>query len=107
RVDAQCRADREHHVAALARPHGPIDDGRVERLAEADRVRLEDAAADEARRILLAGTYTVERLLHRPTIGALPASCPPGGAVHLDHLVGRVAGSLVQLVDVLGDDAVE
>ena len=84
RVDAERRADGEQQVALLADPHRPVDDLGHERLAERDRVALEDPAAHLARRVLLAGAHPVEDLVHRPAVLAVPAARPPDRAVDLD-----------------------
>ena len=107
RVDAERRADGQQEVALLADLQRPLDDLRHQRLTERDGVALEDAAALEARRILLAGPDPLERLGHRPAVVATPAPCPPHRAVDLDHQLDVGAGLLVQAVDVLGDDGVQ
>ena len=107
RVDAQRRPDGEQEVALLADLQRPVDHLRHERLAEGDRVALEDPAAHEARRIVLAGPDPLERLGHRPAVVAAPAPRPPHRAVDLDDQLGVGARPLVQPVDVLGDDGVQ
>ena len=106
-VHRQRRADGEQQVALLADLHRPVDDLGDQRLAERDRVALEDPAAHLARRILLAGVDPRQRLGHRPAVLAVPAARPPDRAVDLDdELVGE-SGLLVQAVDVLGHDGVQ
>jgi len=60
-----------------------------------------------ALRIVLAGAHAIEHLLHRPAHAAAPAHELAHRAVHLDHELRRVAGDLVQLVDVLRDERVQ
>ena len=101
-------AAMQHDRTRSAAEQRRVDDVGHQRLAERDRVALQPDAHDprstQARRIGLAGTHPVERLRHRPAVVARPAPRPPHGAVHLDDLAGFVAGSLVELVDVLRDD---
>src|SRR5262249_20304411 len=68
---------------------------------------LQDAAAAVARRILFAGPKALEHRLHRPAPAALHAHHVAHRAVHLDDLVGRAAGLLVQAVDILRDQREE
>ena len=57
--------------------------------------------------IVFAGAHPGQRLLHRRPPAALPAHHPAHAAVHLDHQRRRLAGALVQLVDVLGDERMQ
>jgi hypothetical protein len=58
-------------------------------------------------RILFAGAHALEHALHRPAHAAAPAHEAAHAAVHLDDELGRIAGELVQLVDVLRDQRVQ
>ncbi len=78
-----------------------------QRLAKKDRRRAQDAAADLAAGILLAG---VEPRLDRPAVvhtATGDATDAMAGAVELDHAVGLVASLLVQAIDVLGHHSEE
>ena len=107
RLDLQRRADGEQQVGLGGGRHRPVDHLGHERLAERDRVALQDAAAVAAMRIVFAGAHARERLFHRRAPAALPAHDAAHAAVHLDDLLGRLAGALVQLVDVLRDERVQ
>src|SRR5690606_1316712 len=87
--------------------HGPLDDFRDQRLAEGDRVALQDPAAAQAARVFLARPDTRQRAFHRRAVAALPAHDAANGAVHFDDALRRIAGALMQLVDVLRDEAVQ
>ena len=62
RVDLQRGADREQQVGLAGHGHRARDDLGHQRLAERDRVALQDAAAGPARRIVLAGAHALEHL---------------------------------------------
>ena len=53
-----------------------VDHVRHQVLAKQDRVALDDAAADRARRIGLAGAHAIEHLGHRTAVVAVPATRP-------------------------------
>ena len=106
-VDGEGRARRRAAGRTGGRPLGALEVVGHEVLAEADRRRLEDAAAGAARRVVLAGPHPVERPLHGRPLAARHAHDLAHGAVDLDDL-GRVgARLLVQPVDVLGDERVQ
>src|SRR5205823_11223080 len=58
-------------------------------------------------RIFLARAHALQDALHRPAHAAAPAHEAAHAAMHLDHELARVAGELVQLVDVLRDERME
>ena len=91
RVDAERRADREEHVGAAGRELRPLEVVGHEVLAEADRRRLQDPAALEARRVVLAGAHPVEGLVHRAAPAARHALRLAHVAVDLDDDLGRRA----------------
>ena len=69
RVDLQRRADGEEEVGCLGRGDRRVEDALVERLAEGDGRGLEDAAADLAGRVLVAGFEAGEYVGHRDRDG--------------------------------------
>src|SRR2546427_5301410 len=107
RVHLEARADGEEQIALPGSVHRAVDHFRHELLAEADGVALQDAAAGPAVRVFLARAHALEDRLHRPAHAAAPAHEPAHRAVDFDHLPGRIAGDLMQLVDVLRDQHVE
>ena len=107
RVDLQRAADREHQVGFARHRERALDDGRHQRLPERDRVALEDAAAGRQ-----GGSTSPART--RSSASAIGVRSPQ--LQHItrrtvpwtsDHTLGRMAGHLVQLVDVLGDQGVQ
>ena len=88
-------------------PLRPVQVLGHEVLAEADRRRLQDPAAVEARGIRLARTDPVERLAHRAAPPARHALHLAHVAVDLDDLLGRRPRRVVQAVDVLGHERVQ
>ena len=107
RIDAERRADGEEHVGTLEPRAARAQVVGHEVLAERDGRRLQDAAALEARRIVLARAYARHRVLHRAVPAALQALHLVHRAVDLDDELGRRARSLVETVDVLRDQRVE
>jgi hypothetical protein len=72
---------------------------------ERDGRGFEDAAADLAGRVLVAGVEAGEYVGHRDAAGAFEAVDVPDRAVQFVDDRGGRAGLLVQAVDVLGDQA--
>jgi hypothetical protein len=96
-------SDREQQIGSQDSIHRILDDSRHERLAEGDGVAFEQSIAVTACRIFFAGANTIQRFLH----GAFPSAAQTHHVVYrsvnFDHARGRVAGALVQAVDVLCD----
>ena len=90
-------------IADFRGPQGAVDHLGNQLLAEGNGVALEDAAAVAAVRVLLARAHTLEHGLHRAAHAAAPAHEFAHRAVHLDHLLRRIARDLMQFVNVLGD----
>src|SRR5436190_18109513 len=78
-----------------------------ERLAERNRVALQNPAAFLACRIFFTCAHAIEYGLHR----ALPTARKTNGlmqvAVHFDDALRRVSGTQMQAVDVLRDQSVQ
>ena len=89
-----CNALQQTLESYLAGQADEVDHLRHQRLPEADRVALQDAAADVARRIVLAGAHPVE-LARRPTLGDYRRlRDAAGGRLKLITLAPEVEGTM-------------
>ena len=102
-IDHQRRAQHQEEVAGQRLDLGALHRGLRHRLAERDGGGLDDAAARAARGQVAGGLVERLQLGQLVAQAAFQAGGVAGVAVQLDHPVGRHAGGLVQVVDVLGD----
>src|SRR5687768_629669 len=106
-VDLERRAHGQQAVGLFGGAHGALDHVGNKRLAEGDRVALENAPAGLARRVCVARANAIEHRLHGASPAARQANRLVQVAVHFDHALGRDARALVQAVDVLRDQRKE
>lgn len=102
-VDLETGAGGYEEGAGLRDRHRLAEHHGVQRLAEHHRRRLEDAAAVDAGRVVLAGRQAGQGVLHRRPRMALRADDRARRAVQFQHLAVRHAAELAQTVHVLRD----
>ncbi len=107
RVHDERGSHYQEHAGCRGAPLGLLHRQRRHGLPEEDGVGLDDPATGGTSRHVLPGLQPLLDRVPRDTGATVEAAHASRVAVQLDDLLGRDARPLVQVVDVLGHDAVQ
>src|SRR6185312_1276591 len=101
--NGQTGANGDKQVSLFGSLHCARNHLRIKSLSKRNGCALQDASAAFALRIFFSGSNAIKRGLHGPTPSALHTHDIMDGAVHFYYFLGRIAGALVQAINILSD----